>query len=213
LTVTAPDRVFAPVEVMKVPVDAAKVFAALPDAVRPVEMTGETNVLLDSDSEPARVPTVPVVGRVTFVAPVLVRVILLAPLVARVLLSASVSVPVVVVIVRPFRDVAVATPSAGVVKVAPVIVGEVSVLLVNVSVPVRVAMVRPLTAGPVTVTPSGIVNVPVEEVMVRPLTVVPVMVPDVIVAFFNALATVTFLDTCESEISKYSDPSRVVLAG
>lgn len=67
------------------------------------------------------------------------------------------------------------------------------VLLVNVSVPVSVAIVNPLVEGAVMVTPAGIVNVPVVEVIVNPLYVLPVRVPPVITAFLTALFTVTFL--------------------
>ena len=60
-----PLKVFAPVEVMKVPVLAAKVLAALPLAVSPVEITGETKVFeaklcapLLVTTDPAAVPAV-----------------------------------------------------------------------------------------------------------------------------------------------------------
>ena len=66
------------------------------------------------------VAKVPDVGSVTFVAPVEVNVMLLAPDVASVDPLASVSVPVVVDTVRPFKLVAVATPRTGVVSVGDV---------------------------------------------------------------------------------------------
>ena len=66
------------------------------------------------------VAKVPDVGSVTFVAPVEVNVMLLAPEVASVDPLASVSVPVVVDTVRPFKLVAVATPRTGVVSVGDV---------------------------------------------------------------------------------------------
>lgn len=64
----------------------------------------------------AELTKVPVVGSVTFVAPVDVRVIEFAPAVTSVLPFTMVSVPVLVVIVKPLMLVAVATPKAGVVK-------------------------------------------------------------------------------------------------
>ena len=63
---------------------------------------------------------VPVVGKVAFVAPVEVSVMLFAPEVAKVEPFAKVSVPVLVVMVRPLRLVAVATPNTGVTKVGEV---------------------------------------------------------------------------------------------
>jgi hypothetical protein len=62
----------------------------------------------------ALLTSVPEVGSVIFVAPVVVTVSEFAPEVAKVEPLASVSVPVVVEIVRPFRLVAVAAPSVGV---------------------------------------------------------------------------------------------------
>jgi len=67
-------------------------------------------VLLVSDSEPASVANVPVVGTVTFVVPVLVIVTLLAPDVASVEPLASVKVPVVVETVSPLNLPAVMSP-------------------------------------------------------------------------------------------------------
>ena len=70
-------------------------------------------------AETALVINVPLVGKVIVVAPVVVRVSELAPDVASVEPLASVNVPVVVETVRPFKDVAVATPRVGVVNVGP----------------------------------------------------------------------------------------------
>ena len=74
----------------------------------------------DVSEDTAVFTRVPVVGSVTLVAPVEVRVIELAPLVASVEPLAIVNVPVLVEIARPLIDVAVATPSAGVVRVGDV---------------------------------------------------------------------------------------------
>jgi hypothetical protein len=90
--------------------------------------------------------SVPEVGSVTLVLPVDVSVIELAPDVASVLPFASVSVPVVVVTVKPFRLVAVATPSVGVTSVGEVartiLPDPVVVLPRAVSVPVVSGIVR-----------------------------------------------------------------------
>ena len=102
------------------------------------------NVLLVNVSAPANVAKVPVVGKVTDVAPVAVRVCENAPLkvtlaaVAKVDPSANVKVDPVAgcVKVTLLMVVAVAAPRVGV-----VIVGFVSVLLVNVSAPASVAKV------------------------------------------------------------------------
>jgi hypothetical protein len=77
-------------------------------------------VLFDRASVPARVASVPVVGRVTFVAPVVVRVRELAPDVARVDPLATESVPVDEEIVNPLIDVADAAPKVGVTSVGDV---------------------------------------------------------------------------------------------
>ena len=69
---------------------------------------------------PAVVAKVPLVGNVTFVAPVVVSVRELAPEVASVEPLASVSVPVVLLTVRPLIDVAVAAPRTGVTSVGDV---------------------------------------------------------------------------------------------
>jgi hypothetical protein len=109
---------------------------------------GEVRVLLVKVSVPARVARVPVVGKVTPVAPVEVNVVVYAPTVAKVAPSAMVIVADVAgaVIATLLIEVAVATPSAGVVNV-----GLVRVLFVRVSVPANVLSVL-VTAGNVTVT-------------------------------------------------------------
>jgi hypothetical protein len=63
---------------------------------------------------------VPLVGSVTFVAPVVVSVRAFAPDVASVEPLASVNVPVVLLTVRPLREVAVAAPRTGVTSVGEV---------------------------------------------------------------------------------------------
>lgn len=55
---TAPLSVFAPVDVMNVPVDPANVFAALPLAVNPVLITGAVRVLFVNSCVAARPTTV-----------------------------------------------------------------------------------------------------------------------------------------------------------
>jgi hypothetical protein len=69
---------------------------------------------------PAVVAKVPLVGSVTFVAPVVVSVRAFAPDVASVEPLASVNVPVVLLTVRPLREVAVAAPRTGVTSVGEV---------------------------------------------------------------------------------------------
>jgi hypothetical protein len=66
------------------------------------------------------VARVPLVGSVTFVAPVVVSVRAFAPDVASVEPLASVNVPVVLLTVRPLREVAVAAPRTGVTSVGEV---------------------------------------------------------------------------------------------
>ena len=79
-----------------------------------------STVVNEDNDVTAVLTSVPDVGSVTFVAPVEVRVIELAPLVASVEPLAIVNVPVLVEIARPLIDVAVATPSTGVVRVGDV---------------------------------------------------------------------------------------------
>jgi hypothetical protein len=86
----------------------------------PLTNLGAVKVLLLKVSVPASVANVPVVGRVTLVAPVEVKVMEFAPEVARVEPLAKVKVPVVVVIVNPLTEVAVATPIFGVTRVGEV---------------------------------------------------------------------------------------------
>ena len=80
---------------------------------------GEVSVLLVNVSVPASVASVPVVGRVTFVAEVAVNVLENAPLVAKVLPFAKVRVAEIAggVIITLFTEVAKATPNVGVVNV------------------------------------------------------------------------------------------------
>jgi hypothetical protein len=100
-----------------------------------VVKVGAVRVLFVRVSTPARVAKVPAVGRVTDVAPVEVSVVAKAPVVANVA-AAKDNVAAEFVTVTLFKDVAVATPNVGVVKV-----GAVKVLLVRVSTPARVAKV------------------------------------------------------------------------
>jgi len=73
-------------------------------------------VVLNDATLPAVVASVPDVGSVTLVVPVVVIVVGNAP--SKAIVDAGmVSVPVVAVILRPFRLVAVATPRFGVVSV------------------------------------------------------------------------------------------------
>jgi len=113
------------------PLVPAATLVNVPDAV-------PTNTSPFAEKEALEI-SVPDVGKVTDVAPVAVRVVEKAPLVARVEPSARVSVADVAgaVIATLLTEVAVATPSAGVVNV-----GLVSVLLVRVCVPVSVATVE-----------------------------------------------------------------------
>ena len=92
-------------------------------ALEAIEVTRLVTRLLVSVSVPASVASVPVVGRVTFVAPVLVSVMELAPEVIRDDPSAMVSVEDVAgaVIVTLLMEVAVATPRTGVTKVGEVL--------------------------------------------------------------------------------------------
>lgn len=124
--------------------------------------------LLDSVSVPAIADKVPVVGSVTLVLPVEVKVIELPPEVARVELLARVKVPVVVEIVRPFKEVAVATPKVGVVNVAPATlttfpVPELSTeVIAEVPAPTRI-LPEVIVATPVPPLATG--NVPVTSVV------------------------------------------------
>jgi hypothetical protein len=123
-----------------------------------VVKVGAVNVLLVRVSTPARVAKVPAVGRVTDVAPVDAKVVANAPVCASVPAVENVvpepndNVAAEFVTVRLFKDVAVATPNVGVVKV-----GAVKVLLVKVSVPARVANVP--AVGKVTLVPPVEVKV------------------------------------------------------
>jgi len=98
---------------------------------------GDVKVLFVNDSVPANVAKVPVVGKVTLVAPVKFNILVNAPpLVCNVLPLAKVNVAALFDIDKLLIDVAVATPSVGVVNV-----GAVKVLFVNVSAPANVANV------------------------------------------------------------------------
>jgi len=152
---------------------------------------------------------------------------------AKVLPLARSNVPVEVSMVKPLTLVAVATPKTGVTKVGlvlntakpvpvsfviaasswalvatSVLLVRLTVLLVSVSVPARVAAV-PEAAGPVSVTPLGIVSVPVVAVIVSPLKLVAVITP---CGVSSKLATVTFLSTPESLIGNSSAPVSGALA-
>jgi len=100
-----------------------------------VVKVGAVRVLFVKVSTPARVAKVPAVGKVTDVAPVEVNVVAKAPEVANVE-AARDNVAAEFVTVTLFKDVAVATPKVGVVKV-----GAVRVLFVRVSTPANVAKV------------------------------------------------------------------------
>ena len=155
-----------------------------------VVKVGEVNVLFVNVSVPANVANVPVVGNVISVAAVLVKVEAKPPAIANVAFVGIVNVPSLPVIDNPFIDVALATPNVGVVKV-----GEVNVLLVNVSVPAKVANVPAVgnvtlvaavevnvEANPPTIANvafDGIVNVPSLPVIVKPFIVVAVAAPKV----------------------------------
>ena len=112
-------------------------------------MVGLTNVLLLNDSEPAKVASVPVVGKVTLVVAVAVNVVENAPDVAKVEPSTNVKLAELagVVIVILLSDVAVATPNTGVTNV----------LLLNDSEPAKVASVP--VVGKVTLVVAVAVNV------------------------------------------------------
>jgi hypothetical protein len=116
-----------------------------------VVKVGAVNVLLVRVSTPARVDKVPAVGKVTLVPPVEVKVVAKAPVVANVE-AAKDKVAAELVTVTLFKDVAVATPNVGVVKV-----GAVRVLFVRVSTPARVARVP--VVGSVTDVPAIATNV------------------------------------------------------
>ena len=92
-----------------------------------VVRTGEVKVLFVNVSLPDNVANVPVVGNVTFVSADELIVVEYSPSVTNLLLFAKAKLPVVLLIVSPLIDVAVATPIVGVVKT-----GEVNVLFVNV---------------------------------------------------------------------------------
>lgn len=140
---------------------------------------------------------------------------------AKVLPLARSSVPVVVSMIKPLSEVAVATPKTGVTNVGlvlntatpvpvsfviaasswalvatSVLLVRLTVLFVSVSTPAKVAAV-PLVAGPVSVTPLGIVSVPVVVVIVRP---------------YRMLAAVTFLSTPASLMGNSSVPARGAFA-
>lgn len=122
-TASVPARVTAPVVAV--------------DGVRPVLPP------LNDATVPPVVARVPEVGNVSVVTPVVVNVALFAPEKAMVA-AGIVIVPVVVVIPRPFRLVAVATPSDGVVSVG---------LLDNTTDPVPVDVVTPVPPPVVPSTP------------------------------------------------------------
>jgi hypothetical protein len=82
---------------------------------------GPFSVLFVKVSVPASVARVPVVGSVRVVVAVAVSVVLNAPDVASVEPLSSVSVPVVVDIVKPFIEVANAAPNVGVTSVGLVL--------------------------------------------------------------------------------------------
>jgi hypothetical protein len=121
-----------------------------------------------------RVASVPVVGRVNAVVPVAVNVVLNAPDVANVELLANESVPVVVLIVKPFMLVAVAAPNVGVTRVGLVL--NTRFVLVVPVVPVAelkycnwVVLVEEATGSPfasLTKALKAVINV-------NPLTAVP----------------------------------------
>lgn len=172
-----------------------------------------------------------VAGNVNVVLSVPARVRLLFT--AKVLPLARSNVPVEVSMVKPLTEVAVATPKTGVTKVGlvlntakpvpvsfviaasswalvatSVLLVRLTILLVSVSLPARVAAV-PVVAGPVSVTPLGIVSVPVVAVIVNPLKLVAVITP---CGVSSKLATVTFLSTPESLIGNSSAPVSGALA-
>jgi hypothetical protein len=123
-----------------------------------VVKVGAVKVLFVKVSTPARVAKVPAVGRVTDVAPVDAKVVANAPVCAKVPALENVvpepndNVAAEFVTVRLFKDVAVATPNVGVVKV-----GAVKVLFVKVSTPANVANVP--AVGRVTVVVPVATNV------------------------------------------------------
>ena len=120
--------------------------------------------------------SVPLVGKVTFVAPVEVKVMELAPEVAKVLLAAKVKVPVPVVMVLPFTVAKVAAPAPVTDQLASFKARSETVALPMVMVPEEVPVpmlvakfeeaLRLITA-PVTVAPK----VPV----MRPFAVTPLV--------------------------------------
>jgi hypothetical protein len=106
-------RPVPPFVVARVPASVtAPVVAVL--GVNPVEPA------LKDATVPPVVAKVPLVGNVTFVAPVVVSVRAFAPDVASVEPLSSVNVPVVLLTVRPLREVAVAAPRTGVTSVGEV---------------------------------------------------------------------------------------------
>jgi hypothetical protein len=124
-------------------------------------------VLFVNVSVPAKVANVPAtVGIVIATAVVLFPTNDILPSVVTVVWSPNVKVALFVgwVTNTLFMDVAVATPNVGVVKV-----GEVNVLLVNVSVPSKVANV-PATVGKVIAT--AVVLFPINDILPAVVTVV-----------------------------------------
>ena len=92
-----------------------------------VVKTGEVNVLFTNVSLPANVANVPSVGKVILVSAEELIVVEYPPTVTNLLLFANAKLPLVLLIINPLIEVAVATPIVGVVKT-----GEVNVLFVNV---------------------------------------------------------------------------------
>jgi hypothetical protein len=132
------------VNVVPVPVPPLPTESVPPRVTAPVvAVAGVRPVLppLNDATVPPVVASVPEVGNVSVVTPVVVNVALFAPEKAMVA-AGIVIVPVVVVIPRPFRLVAVATPSDGAVSVG---------LLDNTTDPVPVDVVTPV---PPPATPS-----------------------------------------------------------
>ena len=140
LMVTAPERVFAPVEVMKVPVLPAKVLEPEPEAVKPPVITGVVSAQEVVVLAPVKVLAASVRAMVAEVDGK-VMVVLSVPAKVRVLLAervlplVKVKVPVEEVIVKPLTVVAVATPKVGVTNV-----GEVA----NTRLPVPVTVGMPV---------------------------------------------------------------------
>ena len=111
----------------KLPFVTGLIINPLMDVAVATPSTGVVNVLLVKVSVPAKVANVPAVGKVRVVVLVEFKVVVNAPEVTSLLLLANAKLPPVVeAIVNPLMDVALATPSVGVINVA-----EFNVLLVK----------------------------------------------------------------------------------